>query len=552
MRVFEALADRVAALGVRHVFTFMSEDVAPLLLELTDRSVSVYHARHEHVAIGMADGYSRAAGGVGLAIVGKGPGVTNSLNALLTARRARSRVLVLAGETAGIDRSDGRVLRQKKFVDQPRLHSAVDVPHCDLASPDSAAADFERCYEAVRLDSGPMAVNMPTELLFAEAGDAPATVALPGRPPADIAVAGVAAIADRVAASERPVILAGRGAVQAGARAELLRLAELSGALVATTVMANGLFAGDSFSVGIAGTFASVDMAALLRESDLVLAFGSSLDNHVTHGGHVFGDAPIVQVIDDPNPLSTSPDAELVVRADASLAAAALRAECERREIRRAGFRTPVTAQRIAEAGRTTPWGEARPAEGLDPRELMQSLDRLLPAERTVVVDSGNHLEFPIVHLRVPDPAGFVWPIEYSSIGCSLGAALGASVARPDRLTVLCIGDGGLMHMLGDLQTAVRYRLRLLAVVSNDLGLGAERHHLRLDGFDGTIADYDNPSFEALGNALGLEAFTIHSTADLEAVGDRLAGMSRPQLLDCRVDPEVAAGFYRISHVSMA
>jgi thiamine pyrophosphate-dependent acetolactate synthase large subunit-like protein len=553
VRVFEALAERIAELGVQHVFTFMSEDVAPLLLELTDRGLEVFHTRHEHIAIGMADGYSRAGGSLGLAIVGKGPGVTNSLNALVTAKKARSRVLVLAGETDDVDRlAKASNLRHKKYVDQPRLHSAVDVPHCDLASPESAVADFERCFDAVRSDRGVITVNVPTELLVADAGNAQATIDLASRRPGDIAESDVAGIVDRIKASERPLILAGRGAVRADAQVALRRLAELSGALLATTVMANGLFARDEFSVGVAGTFSSARMAALIKRSDLVLAFGSSLDHHVTHSGHVFGDAPIIQVIDDPTAASAYPGAELKVVADAQLAAAAIVAECERATIRQIGFRTSETAQLIEMALQPVPIFENDGATGIDPRWLMQGLDRLLPIERTVVVDSGNHLEFPIVHLRVPDPSGFVWPIEYSSIGCSLGAALGAAIARPDRLTVLCIGDGGLMHMLGDLNTAARYRLRLLVIVSNDLGLGAERHHLRLDGYDATIADYDNPSFEEVALALGLDALTIRSAGDLEAIADRLKGIERPLLLDCHVDPEVAASFYRISHVRMS
>ena len=100
---------------------------------------------------------------------------------------------------------------------------------------------------------------------------------------------------------------------------------------------------------------------------------------------------------------------------------------------------------------------EASTAAGvLDPRTLSIALDDLLPAERTVVVDSGAFMGWPAMYLRVPDAAGFVFPQAFQCVGLGLGNAIGAAIARPDRLTVAAVGDGGALMALSELETLAR------------------------------------------------------------------------------------------------
>src|SRR5882762_9469547 len=100
MQVYEAIADELARQRVRAVFVLMGEDTMKLLLELTRRGISTYGCRNEHAAVGMADGYARASGEVGVAILSRGPGLTQGVNALVTAAKARSPIVVLAGDSA--------------------------------------------------------------------------------------------------------------------------------------------------------------------------------------------------------------------------------------------------------------------------------------------------------------------------------------------------------------------------------------------------------------------------------------------------------------------
>lgn len=549
MRVFEAVAEEIHRQGVGRVFTLMSQETTKLTSELDRRGVRVYHARHEHVAVGMADGYARATGEVGVAIVGMGPGLTNSMNALLTASKARSPVLVIAGETAEVEGATHAQAKQarlvNKYIDQPALFDTLGIVHVDLRSEASVVPQLRSAFASVRDRARLIAVDLPFQLLEGEAGSVSAPASGTGAPPpiSHTDVANVCDLLEASFAAKHPIIVAGRGAARSSARDELVRLGRITGALLGTSVMGKGLFAEEPYDVGVIGTFATPVASELLRQADVVLAFGASLNQHTTFFGEIFGKARIVQIDSDRLALRRHTDADIAIHADARDAATAIANELERRGHQAEGYRTPDIAARLA-AVTHEPFTDRTGSEGIDPRSLMIGLDRVLPRPRTIVIDAGNHMAFPIRYLSVEDDAGFVWPMEYSAVGCSLGVALGVALARPDRHVVLFIGDGGMMMTLADLDTAVRYRIPIVIVVSNDSAFGAELHYLREQGYDDAQTRYANPRFADVARALGLEAITVASLAELPKVKDRLVRTDVPLLLDCRVTAEVYGDFH--------
>ncbi len=259
-------------------------------------------------------------------------------------------------------------------------------------------------------------------------------------------VPDVTAVADLVERAERPVILAGRGAVLAHAREPLEALGERIGALYATSLVGNGLFAGNPRSLGVCGGFSSQECERAVKQADLVLAFGASLNQWTTMHGTLVAQADVVRIDDRPE---AGPD----LLGDAAEVAVALDAELARR------------------GHHGEPWLEVTgkeefdPVEAdglLDPRSLCVALDAAFPAERTVVYDGGHFHWFPTPFLSVPDADGFVPAQGFQSIGLGLGVAIGAATARPDRPVLLLSGDGGTMMSLGELDSLVSQRLRVL------------------------------------------------------------------------------------------
>jgi thiamine pyrophosphate-dependent acetolactate synthase large subunit-like protein len=205
-----------------------------------------------------------------------------------------------------------------------------------------------------------------------------------------------------------------------------------------------------------------------------------------------------------------------------------------------ASRRTAALAAEIA-AGRwrDEPYEESR--EWLDPRTLSIALDDLLPSERTVVVDSGAFMGYPSMYLRVPDAQGFVFPQAFQCVGLGLGTAIGAAMARPDRLTVAAVGDGGLLMALPDLETLGRVAPDMLVVVYDDAAYGAEVHHFRPMGIPVESAQFPPTNFAALAEAAGCRGLEARSPADLEGVREWLEHRDRPLVLDAKVDPDICA-----------
>jgi acetolactate synthase-1/2/3 large subunit len=532
--------------GVEAVFTLMSEDTARLIVEIDHLGIRLYGTRHDSTAAGMADGYARATGRVGVAVIGRGPALTNAMNAIVTAAKAGTPVIALVGDSANgfADPTRARAARSErvgKHIEQAALLQAAGVPVLELRTPETAVDDLAAAFEHARR-SGAIAVNMPADVLEAADSGRPGAPTVPDPAPEAPDPNDIALVADLLAeswAASRPVILAGRGA--AGARDELRRLGDLTGSLMANTLMADGLFDGDPYDIGVVGTMSTPVGGELMARADLVLAFGASLNPYTTYRGELVRRARVLQFDSSPLAGGRYLPVEMAIRGDARLAAMALVDELERRGHQTKGYRTPEIAVRLRHAAEPLQ-DRGRPG-ALDPRLVMRRLDGLLPRERTLVLDGGHHFEWGATQIRVPDPGAFILTNEYFSVGCGLACALGAAVARPDRLTVLEVGDGGMMMNLGDLETAVRYRLPMVVVVLDDGGFGSEIHYLQVNGLPDQTARYASPSFAAIARGMGARAIEVKTLESLDKVPEVLDGLDGPLVLDCKVSSDVRAAW---------
>ena len=145
----EALADELQRQGVTRVFTLLGEDVVQLGVCLTQRGIELVSARHESCAVAMADGYARVSGELAVALISRGPGVTNALTGLANAAKASNPVLVITGDNAPTTRG----VIYSKWLDQTALFEAAEIPFVTIDSPDSAVADLAAATDWVRVAS---------------------------------------------------------------------------------------------------------------------------------------------------------------------------------------------------------------------------------------------------------------------------------------------------------------------------------------------------------------------------------------------------------------
>jgi thiamine pyrophosphate-dependent acetolactate synthase large subunit-like protein len=307
--------------------------------------------------------------------------------------------------------------------------------------------------------------------------------------------------------------------------------------------MGHGLFAGNPYSLGIAGGFSSSLAMKLLGEADAVLAFGASLNYWTVRHGRLFSpEARVVQVDLEPEAIGRVHHVDVGVVGDAAGTAGAIVDELDRRGVGGEGFRTGGLQREISGGrSRDEPYEDLGTDAYVDPRTLTIALDDLLPEERTVCTDSGHFLGYPAMYLEVPDQQGFVFPNAFQSVGLGLASGIGAAIARPERLTVAAVGDGGALMALGELETAARYRLPMLVVVYNDAAYGAEVHHFGPMGRPVELARFPETDFAALARAAGAGGITVRSEDDLSPVRDWLDTRDRPLVIDARVNPEIRA-----------
>jgi len=526
VRVAEFVGRTLAELGVRHVFGVVGSGNFHATNALVAGGARFVPAAHEGGAATMADAYARTSGRVGVLSVHQGPGVTNALTGITEAAKAHTPMLVLAPEATAP--------ASNFFVDLAVLSGSLGA---DFYRVRAAEAPFTLMEAYRRAASGHcvvLALPLDVQAQAVESGLTPLPEnEVAGHPP------HVDALVRALESARRPVFIAGRGAPRSpGAREALTALADRRGALLAVSAAAKGFFAGDPWYLDVSGGFATPLAASLIAEADLVVAWGSTLNMWTTRHGRLIGaGATVAQVDLDPAALGRNRPIDVGVTGDVATVAAALAAELSTSD----GWRTPELRSRIAAEGRwrDVSYVDEGGAGTLDPRTLSIALDDLLPAARTVVVDSGNFMGYPSMFLSVPDNAGFCFTQAFQAIGLGLASALGAAVARPDRLTVAALGDGGFLMSAAELTTAVRLGLPLVVVVYDDAAYGAEVHHFGPDGHPLDTVTFPDADLAAIGRGFGCDGCVVRSVDDLAPLRTWLSGpRTTPFVVDAKVSAE--------------
>jgi thiamine pyrophosphate-dependent acetolactate synthase large subunit-like protein len=524
-RVVDDVAAAVAAEGVRTVYGVLGDGNLHLALALEQVGVRWVSARHEQGAVAMADGAARRSGELAAASVTHGPGLTNAVTALTAAALAGSPVLVLTGDTPRTTRHHGQDIPQEPLT---RATGAAWAP---LRLPATAAEDVAVAARTARLSGRPVVLNLPVDLqLQPSAGALPRPLPALRPPRRAPAAEEVAALAAALREASAPLLLAGRGALDA--RDDLCALAESAGARLGTTLLARGLFAGHAADVGVVGGFASPEARAALVEVDLVIALGASLNRFTTASGRVCPRARWMQVDSAPTSVGTTTVPSAVVLADAAATASALR-----EAVSGGPGRPPPSPVAVPGTPPGTPTGRA--ATGIDPRAALAAVDSSLPPRRQLVVGIGHYSGLAALLVGVADPRDQVLPWHLGSVGLALPVGLGVADVHPDRPTVVVEGDGGVLMNPAELDTLARLGLPVLVVVLDDAAYGAEVHLLRRHGLPDEIAHFPRRDLAGLARALGVRAELATTEAELRTALSRLLPLDGPALLHVHVDREV-------------
>lgn len=487
----DVLVDCLYREGVRVVFGMPgSHSVAIYDAIQRHGGIRTVLIRNEQAGAFAADGYARVTGQPSVICTTAGPGATNALSGIAEAWADSMPLLLLAGQ-----------------VNHDRLHQECGNYHeIDLES------IFRPCTNlaATVMDNGeipalvrrafaamtegrrrPAALMLPQDLMAAPATSDRHARSLDVPAPASPDVSSAVAL---LAQAQRPILLAGGGAVWANAAAELRELAQRLECPVVTTLNGKGtLDERDSYSLGHARSFKA---RVVLPQADLLVAIGCRFTEVFTWFRTLQIPKTIVQIDVNPREIGMNYPVAAGIVGDAKLALAGILRSL-----------TLPARQPAARLEWRDLWMQAHQTPRKQPEWLIDTLRAELPENGVVFADACEmgyrmHFDYPAYA-----PRTFFYPSNYIALGWGLPAAVGAAVALPDRPVVAFCGDGGFMMTAQELATAVRYRLKLIAIVHNDSSYGAIKHH-QAKKYQGRYLDTDlnNPDFVQFAGSFGLPA----------------------------------------------
>ncbi|MFL6804032.1 MAG: thiamine pyrophosphate-binding protein [Xanthobacteraceae bacterium] len=534
--IYQALAEAFAAEGV-DTRTLMGDGNMHWAAAMKNLDgMATLAVRHEHCACAMAMGYHLATGKVGVASVTCGPGFTQIATALTVASRGRIPLVVFAGEAP----INARWYNQA--FDQPPLAAATGAHYISAHSPQRMYQYVREAFYVARHERKPVVLGVPYDLqkqpLPNLGAYQPSSTVLPHVEPMPPSPRQVDELVDKLTRAQCPIVLAGRGVMRSGAQKEVEELAERSGALLATTLLARGMFDHNPFSLGIAGGFArdiAVEVGAL---ADLVVAIGTSLNYYTVDGGNMFPKAEVAQIDVEPLGLRNGlKAADLYLRADAKLAVVEVLKKL------RAGGAARIRSDELARRIREEPADGAEFAVEpglLDPRRAIEALDRVIPKDYDSVSGSGHQSYFHSV-MRGRKPENYHAIREFGAIGNGISLAIGVAAAKRNGKVVLFDGDGSFQMHIQELETVKRHGLKLLFCILNDGAYGSEIHKLRADGVDASGAIFGRTDLAAIAKGFGLRGANVTDVAQFQPLFDAYAAQDTAEVWNIHVSDRVVS-----------
>ncbi|MEO5939736.1 MAG: thiamine pyrophosphate-dependent enzyme [Candidatus Limnocylindrales bacterium] len=514
------IADALRAAGVRYAFTVPGESFLGLLEGLQAAGIRVVATRHEGAAAFMAEAHGQLTGRPAAAIGTRAVGAANLAIGIHTARQDSSPMFALVGQVEREFR--GREAFQE--IDQATTIGGLAAHAIEL----TAVADVPRMVgDAVRAvlvgRPGPAFLSLPEDILDEELpGGTQLDTARPApiRPEAE----DVRAVLHFLASAERPVILAGGGILRARTSTDLVRLAELLRVPVIAGWRRADVISNDHpLYLGMAGYGSPAAVRERLERADAVLVIGCRLSEITSFGYAVPAEGqPWMHV--DVEPIDNRPGLPAPRRTVRSDARAFLRAAVSRlqeavldaasADAREAVNATDRAAWEDATTADPSPWS----GPGVHPAHAVAALRRLIPDDAIVTTDAGNFGLWVARHFRFRRPGTFLGPTS-GAMGYGLPAAIAAALVHRDRVVVALAGDGGFAMTMAELETAVREKVKLIAVVFDNERYGTIRMHQdeRGGGAEGAIATDLGPiDFAAIARACGARGIRVETDAAFE------------------------------------
>ena len=509
--------------GVRVIFGLPGVQLYHALDALNDvPGIRFITTRHEQATTYMADGYARAGGGVGTALMVPGPGLLNASAGLSTAYSASSPVLVVCGQIErdliGMDRGMLHEVNDQQDTIRP-ITKYVE----RIMTPEAAPGAVHEAFR--QLTTGrprPVEIEMPPETMADSASVS--LMEAEGYPRVSAPPERVAEAARLLREARRPLIWAGGGVIASEASEDLVRLAERLQAPVVTTAEGKGAIS-DRHPLALGSLRLRNDPVAKDEPNfDIILSVGTRMAFPAWLGGQ-----KVVQIDIDPEELGRNWDNTYGVAGDARTVMAQIDAELSSTMAEeRPSFAADAAALRAHRAATAL-----RP----EPQESLLAAVRAAVPEDGILVSGMTQMGYYArAFWPTYEPRTFITSSYSGNLGYAYPTALGAKVAQPDRPVVALCGDGGFLFNSQELATAVQHGINVVAVVFNDNAFGNVLRD-QVNRFEGRVvgAELHNPDFVKLAEAYGARGVRVQGPEALESAIREALAVDAPSLIEVPV-----------------
>ncbi|MFN8169008.1 MAG: acetolactate synthase large subunit [Candidatus Nanopelagicales bacterium] len=542
--------------GVDVVFGIPGGAILPAYDPLMDsRSVRHILVRHEQGAGHAAEGYAQATGRVGVCMATSGPGATNLVTPIADAYMDSVPIVAITGQvpSAAIG-TDAFQEADIRGITMPiTKHNFLITDPAEI--PGAVAAAF---HIAGTGRPGPVLVDISKDALQASTTfDWPESIDLPGyRPVTRPHAKQVREAARMIIEAKRPVLYVGGGIIKSRAHAELLRLAELTGIPVTTTLMARGAFPDSHpLHLGMPGMHGSVSAVGALQKSDLLITLGARFDDRVTGRLDSFApDALVIHADIDPAEISKNRVADVPIVGDAKEVISdlilAITAEHDAGHVGDYAEWVELLDRMKA----TYPLGYDLPTDGsLSPQYVIERLGQIAGPEAIIAAGVGQHQMWAAQFVKYELPGTWLNSGGAGTMGYAVPAAMGAKVGRPDATVWAVDGDGCFQMTNQELVTCAINDIPIKVALINNSSLGMVRqwqslfYESRYSNTD--LHSHRIPDFVKLADAYGCHGLRCETADEVDATIEKAMSLDDAPVVvdfvvhkDAMVWPMVAAG----------
>jgi acetolactate synthase-1/2/3 large subunit len=531
MRGARILCESLLREGVDLVFGYPGGAVLHIYDELCNYRDRLRHVlvRHEQGAIHMAEGYAKATGRVGVALVTSGPGATNAVTGIANAFMDSTPLVVISGQVPrkmiGSD-----AFQEADTVGITRPCTKYNYLVNDVR--DLAEIVKEAFYIARSGRPGPVLIDIPKDVTAENTPFVyPDHLNLPSYKPQMFGdPEQVRRAVAKMCEARRPLLYVGGGVIHSNGYEELEELAEKLSLPVTPTLMGLGCFpSGHPLSLGMLGMHGTYCANMSISDADLIVAIGVRFDDRVTGALDKFAvHAEIIHVDVDRSSIDKNRRVEVPILGDAKSVMRQMLDEIGDEASATSEERLAAWWEQIAEWKRYAPLAYESSDEVIMPQYLIQELYRLTNGDAIITTDVGQHQMWLAQYYPFNGPRQSITSGGLGTMGFGFPAALGAQIAYPDKQVIAFVGDGGFQMTAQELATAVQYKANLKVVIMNNNHLGMVRQWQEIF-YDGAYSHVNMewlPDFVKLAEAYGAVGLRATRPDQLRGVLER--GLATP------------------------